>query len=348
MGKEVISGEKYSQLLETTQYCNSTNCDVNDIIDIFEYLKDKTADGRGRDDKVGKIENLHLDFLQIALIRTYFMPKYNQATEDFLKSSYLSEELKKEICSVLNDNCCSKELMELLSSGRQMNDFSRKEIKAIEDSLHKTYEALSNGAKKGKCGKILDLFDDYFFVVDGIGPIEYIKEKKGTELPIIMLQKSGVISSPSHYSGYDVDRRCLGEEHLFSIYKKFVNFYPDKAEEFVKMVRSISRLTPTEFVTNYLLFVRNGLDSNFKNKKGNVSVDGLYGVEKDFVGAVSMFSLFSRESLALYKRFQSSEQRSIKRNFAQMVKEFKSTQELGESKPGESSNVKVKSWQDKK
>ena len=98
---------------------------------------------------------------------------------------------------------------------------------------------------------------------------------------------------------------------MFSIYKKFSKFYPDKANEFVKMVRSISRLTPTEFVTNYLSFVRNGLDSNFKHKEGNVSVDGTYGETRDLVGAVSMFHMFGREQSDLDKRFELESEISI-------------------------------------
>lgn len=341
MDKEFISGGEYNSFLETTRYSDSTRFDVNRIIEIYEYLKDKKTEERSFYGEPRKIENAHLDFLRIALGRIYFSPKYNQATEDFLKSDYLSEELKKEIYGVLKETCCSEQLTVLLNSERRINDFSKDEIKEIEDSLCRISDALSDNKDGEKCKEIYEMFEDFIFVIDGVGPIEYIKEKNGSELPIIMLEKSGIPSHSSYYSGYGVDRRYLGEEHLFSIYKKFAKFYPNKADEFLKMVRAISRLTPTEFVTNYLSFVRNGLDSDFKHKEGNVSVEGTYGETRDLVGAVSMFHMFGREQSDLDKRFELESEISIRRSFNQMVEEFKNNQESAQLQTNDNSNSKI-------
>ena len=341
MEKEFISGGEYNSFLETTKYSDSTRFDVNRIIEIYEYLKDKKTEERSFYGEPRKIENAHLDFLRIALDRIYFSPKYNQATEDFLKSDYLSEELKKEIYDVLNGICCSEQLTALLNSERIISEFSKKEIKEIEESLCQVSNALSGNKYMEKCKEIYEMFEDYIFVIDGVGPIEYTKEKNKSELPIIMLEKSGIPSHASYYSGYGVDRRYLGENHLFSIYKKFTKFYPDKADQFVKMVRAISKLTPTEFVTNYLLFVRNGLDSDFKHNEGNFSVDGTYSETRDLVGAVSMFHMFGREQSDLDKRFEEEAEISIRRSFNQMVEEFKNNQESAQLQPIENSNSKI-------
>ena len=341
MGKEFISAGEYNSFLETTRYSDSTRFDVNRIIEIYEYLKDKKTEERSYWGEPRKIENAHLDFLRIALDRIYFSPKYNQATEDFLKSDYLSEELKKEIYDVLQGICCSVQLTTSLNGERKISDFSTDEIKEIEASLCRASDALSDNKDGEKCKEIYEMFEDFIFVIDGVGPIEYIKEKNGSELPIVMLEKSGIPSHASYYSGYGVDRRYLGENHLFSIYKKFAKFYPDKADEFVKMVRDISRLTPTEFVTNYLSFVRNGLDSDFKHKGGNVSVEGTYGETRDLVGAVSMFHMFGKEQSDLERRFELEAEISIRRYFNQMVEEFKSNQESVQLETNENGNSKI-------
>ena len=218
MEKEFISGGEYNSFLEKTRYSDSTSYDMNKIIEIYEYLKDKKTEERSFSGESRKIENAHLDFLRIALGRIYFSPKYNQATEDFLKSDYLSEELKKEIYGFLKGTCCSEQLIVLLNSERRINDFSKNEIKEIEDYLCRISDALSDNEDREKCKEIYEMFEDYIFVIDGVGPVEYIKEKYGLELPIVILDKSGVNSLPYYYSGYGVDKRYLGEDHLFSIY----------------------------------------------------------------------------------------------------------------------------------
>lgn len=337
MKKQFIEGSEYNGLLEKTRYGIKK---VEDAVDIYEYLKDKKTKIRviGGDDKL--LENPHLEFLERLFGRTKSDRAcgFTEADEEFLKSNYLSRELKKEINNRLNN--CSKELVELLNSEKQINDFSKEEIKEIIELFKTISNSLSDEAKYDY-GKFYYIFDEYLFALDGNGPIEYIKEKYGKDLPIAMLERSNVVSRASYYSGYGVDNSLLGDRHLFSLYKKFVKYYPDKAAEFVKMVMSISKLTPTEFITNYLSFVRNGLDSDFKSKEGNFSVDGLHGSSRDLVGAVSMFSLFSREQSDLDRRFELDEHFSIRKRFTQMIEQFKSIQELEEGKANKISEVKV-------
>lgn len=337
MKKQFIEGSEYNGLLEKTRYGIKK---VEDAVDIYEFLKDKTTEVSviGGDDEI--LENPHLAFLERLFIRSMSDRAcgFTETDEEFLKSNYLSGELKKEISNRLNNR--SKELTKLLNSEKQINDFSKEEIKEIIELFRTISNSLSDKTKS-ECGSFCHLFEEYIFVLDGNGPIEYIKEKYGKELPIAMLERSNVVSRASYYSGYGVDGSLLGDRHLFSLYKKFVKYYPDKADEFVKMVMSISKLTPTEFITNYLSFVRNGLDNDFKSKGGNFSVDGLHGASRNLVGAVSMFSLFSREQSDLDRRFELDEHFSIRKRFTQMIEQFKSIQELEQSKTNEANEVKV-------
>lgn len=321
MEKQLISKGEYNSYLEKTRWADDNRTELDDIIDIFEYLKDKNVKDYSFDSKPKIIENAHLDFIIVALGRSHFSPYYNHATENFLKSDYLSGELKKEIINMLGSNC-SKELFDLLNSEKEITDFSKEEIKVIEDSLRELYKK-TKGKKKEKCGDMRDIFAEYIFVLDGIGPIEYMKEKYKEKLPIVMLENSGLPSFASYYSGYGVDSRYLGEKHLLSIYKKFDKFYPDKKQEFVKMVNRIRRLTPTEFINNYLEFSRNGLDSEFKNKNGNISVDESYGSIRDMVGALSITSLVANNN---DKEYELDSHYLIRKEFSKMIKEYEERQ----------------------
>ena len=266
------------------------------------------------------IDKAHICFLDDLFLLTTSDRRhgFSEIDEEFIKSSFLSSEFKEEIYLTLKDYDCPDELKELLNGDKDFNDFTKEEIELImnfnvpEDNRewHEHH---------------LYLIDDYLFVLDGVGVVQYIKEKYGDTLPIEMLTRSNVSSSAFYYSGYGVDYSILGEGHLFSLYRKFVEYYPDKVEEFISLVNSIDLITPTEFVNNYMIFVRNGLNSNFMLKKGNISIEGLDGNKRDALGPISMFSLFdSRESKdAEYSRkLEKDHSDRIKKDFEKMVNDY--------------------------
>lgn len=337
MEKKFIEGYEYNCLLEKIRY--GVN-EVRDAIEIFEFLKDKKTEIRtGFDDKQ-ILENPHLAFIDGLFFKSMSDRTcgYTDAEEEFLKSSYLSEELKKEIWNRIKN--CSKELIELLNSEKEINDFSMKEIKEIVELIKSTSNSLSS-KDKDEYRWFCFIFEEYLFVLDGNGPVEYIKEKFGEKLPIAMLERSNVICRASYYSGYGVDHNLLGDRHLFSLYKKFVKFYPEKVEEFVKMVMSVSMLTATEFINDYESFVWNGLNSDFKSKEGNVSVDDVYGSARDLVGAFSMFTLLNREQSDLDRRFELESHRSILKRFVEKIEQFKNLQESEQLKVNNKNESKI-------
>lgn len=316
MKKTYIEGYEFANLSNKTRGL-TTNCDVNELFEAYEYLKDKKYKEKSLI-TTRIVENAHIEFLSDALSRTQFYEDYNKQTEEFLKSHYLSEEIKKEILSLLAGNC-RKEIETLLKSDTETKDFTKEEIKEIRIYLAKVYKKLTNKKEKEKCSDIHDLLEDYFFVLDGEGAIEYIKEDYGSELPNLILDKSAFPSILTYYSGYGVDRRFLGEDHLFSMYKKYVKFYPDKKDEFVNLVKTTITLTPTEFITNYFYFVINGFNSDFTHKRGNMTLDGVYGETRDIVGVASLFSLFRERD----PRSDFETTLDIKKEFLKKVEEYK-------------------------
>ena len=335
MKKQLISWGEYNYYLEKTRWADDNETTVDDLIDIYEYLKDKSVKEYSFDDEPNIIKYAHIKFLSIALGRSHVFAYYNPGTEGFLKSDYISKEIKREIKKILKHNC-SLRLMDLLKSEKDIKDFSKKELKEIDDAFCDNFDKLSERKKKEKCSEVWDIFNNYIFLLDGEESINYIKEKYGDELPIIMLENSGVPSYPSYYSGYGVNSKYLGEQHLLSLYKKFDKFYPDKKKEFVRMVEWIKRLTPTEFVINYLEFVRNGLDSNFNNKEGNISVDGLHGNTRDFVGLLSISKALGNDDAD-----EIDAHYLIRRRFFKMIEEYEKNKELKQLQTKEKNKTKV-------
>lgn len=321
MEKKIISEEKYDKLKEKIRYDAK---DINELINIYDYLKDKKAKYYN-----GIHENAHLSFLESLLFKTESdrLSGYSEVDEEFLKSEYLSKELKNEIYDRIKNYNCPSDLVNLLNGEKLINDFSKEEIKQIMN-----YDIPDDN--KEKYNYFCHLINNYLFVLDGTGVVEYIKELYKEQLPIVMLRKSNVVTRSSYYSGYGVDYSLLGQRHLFSLYKKFVKYYPDKAEEFEKLVNYIPRLTATEFINNYNEFINNGLDSNFILKEGNISIDGVYDQTRDFVGIVSIFSLLgepkSVREIEVEKEFEKRTNDSIKKEFNEMVKEYKKSQDSKE------------------
>lgn len=314
MEKKVILEKEYNDLFRKSRHLVE---DVNVVIEVYKYLKDKALKKEGYDSVIDKAHIYFLDDLFL-LTTSDRCHGFSEIDEEFIKSSFLSSEFKEEIYLTLKDYDCPDELKELLSGDKDFNDFTKEEIELImnfnvpEDNRewhdHHLY-----------------LIDEYLFVLDGVGVVQYIKEKYGDTLPKEMLKRSNLRPSAFYYSGYGVDCNILGGRHLFSLYRKFVKYYPDKVEEFISLVNSMNLLTPTEFVKNYMTFVKNGLNSNFMLEKGNITIEGAYGIQRDALGPISLFSLLeNRESKdAEYSRkLEKEHSEGIKRDFEKMVKDY--------------------------
>lgn len=312
MEKNIILKDEYNDLLRKSRYLVE---DVNVIIEVYKYLKNKTISINN-----DVYDKAHIYFLDDLFLLTT-SPRchgFSEIEEEFIKSSFLSSEFKEEIYLTFKDYDCSDELKELLNGDKDFNDFTKEEIKLImnfnvpEDN-REWYD------------HHLYLIDSYLFVLDGLGVVQYIKEKYSDTLPVEMLTRSNVSSSAFYYSGYGVDHSILGEKHLFSLYRKFVKYYPDKTEEFIKLVNGMDLLTATEFVNNYMKFVRNGLYSDFIFEKGNISINGLDGDKRDSLGLISAFSLFGNRGTGNPEFDRKMEKRCsdiIKRDFEKLVNNY--------------------------
>lgn len=331
MEKKSITEKEYNQLLE--QSLGMKNATV--AIDIYEFLKNKTTKIKSACGNYVILENPHLSFLDGFFLGSMspYGHDFTDVEKEFLKSDYLSDELKKEIYNRIKNS--SEKLTELLNSENHINVFSKETIKEIIGLL----KSASSKAKEDYVD-FCNLFEEYLFVLDGNGPIGYIKEKYGKDLPIEMLKRSNIINDASHYEGYGVERSILGEWHLFSLYRKFAKYYPEKVDEFVEMIRSIQLLTPTNFIINYSYFVENGLNSNFKIKESNNSKEDSYGSKIMLTSAISIISLVNEKQRNSDIHHELEAQHSIIDEFIKMIEQFKKTQESEQSEDNNTTDVK--------
>ncbi len=324
MEKQFIEKREYKRLGDNVRYHSKK---VEDIIDVYEYLKDKRTEEKHWNGEVEQLDNLHLKLLSEILFRTEstYADGFSEFEEEFLKSEYLSDQLKIEISGMLKNR--SQELTELVNSDKNISDFSKEELKRIIDLLESIGNSLEDN-EKWFYGSFCRVFREYLFELDGKGPVEYIKEKYGDELPVLMLKRSNVSEHASYYSGYGVSNGMLGDKHLFSLYKKFVKFYPDDADSFVKFVMSLSNLAPTEFVTNYLSFVSNGLSGKYEKRKGGFSFEGVYGGSKIIIGVASIASSVEKtKNTAIDMLCEEIGNKEIKRGFKKKIEDYKKRQE---------------------
>ena len=249
MNKKTIDSETYSLITDHINYDWSyTDLNEDKIIKIYEYLKNKSIKGNN-----SIIYNAHLLFLDQILESTKKLPDYNKATKMFLNSKYLSSELKKEMISVLKDNCPNDTRI-LLNSQLEIKDFNDEEIEEIISCLEKSFNKNLSLNDKRKCVDIINIYNDYMFSLDSNGPIQYIKNNFDDVLPIIILENSGIIN----------ENVRLNEKYLISIYQKILKYYPDQAIEFVNIVSNIPILNISNFIDSYLLFICNVLNNNIK------------------------------------------------------------------------------------
>ena len=309
MDKDIISENEYEKHVKKTRYLIE---DINILIDTYKYLENKKL---FQNEKV--YDNAHLIFLQDLFFKTKSdrLSGFNNIDEEFLKSVFLSDRLKKEIYFSIKDYNCSNEIKELLNGNKHFNDFTKDEIEEIMNIIPNN-ELLHY------------VIDDYLFELDGLGAVQYIKEKYQEKLPIELLDRSNVVTSASYYSGYGVNHSLLGDGHLFSLYKKFVKYYPDKVDEFLKLINCMDMITPTGFINNYMTFVWNGLDSNFMMKEGNFSIDDVHGNQRDAIGFISLFSIIgkTKKELEMQNWFDKRSSDEIKRDFEQKIMEYNESQ----------------------
>lgn len=228
-------------------YSNYKDADLNSMIDIYEYFKTNN----------GMIYTI--EYIDTLLEISCHQPNYPKALEEFFLSDYFSDIIKE----ILKTQIDKEESKKILKQDKLFNDYTKEELFTISRGIHQSNIKANNG-------DIIDfdnLLTNYLFLLDGEGPIEYIKSKYDLRtLAKELLEHTGLYAIPIYYSGCGVNRKYFSEEHLLSLYKKIIKYFPNKRENYIELVKKVPGLAPTNFVSSYLKFIYNKFEIDFEQK----------------------------------------------------------------------------------
>lgn len=228
-------------------YNNYEDATLDNMINIYKYFK------------TNKGMKYTIEYIDTLLEISSHQPNYPKAVEEFFLSDYFSYIIK----DILKDQINKEESKELLEKDILFNDYTSKELSIISRGIHKSNVRANNG-------DIIDfnkLLTNYLFLLDGEGPTEYIKSKYDRRtLAKELLEHTGLYAIPMYYSGCGVNRKHFSEEHIFSLYKKFIKYFPDKKEIYIELVNKVPGLAPSNFVSSYLKFIYNKFEIDFEQK----------------------------------------------------------------------------------
>ena len=211
---------------------------------IYRYLDNKKIV-----DYHGTIENPSERFLYDALSRTHHNPKYIDSVENFIKSDFVSNIIKKKVLDLTSDKDGYDNLNLLLKTNKNINSYTDVDI-ALMNKAVKDYS-------KDK-SMLPEIFEEYIFALDGYGPVEFIKKSyTKSELAKNFLIHSGLIPASNYYVGVCINKKVLGEDHLTSIYSMYEKYMPEEKSKFLDVVKYTKELNAFDFISNYISFVSN-------------------------------------------------------------------------------------------
>ena len=254
-----------------------------------------------------EIKDCGVEFIEEFLSRDWGRTidyQYSSGAKKFIQSKYLSDYFKNSIKELLSTQELSDEVKNALNSDKLINDMSEEEIKSICSSINDFYKN-----SEQKIVNIAGSIKSFLYKLNGKGVMAYIKNNVSNDsLAIDILRTSGLCDRASYYSGRGVNRGDLNERNLVAIFRKLLKIDQNYAIEFVEMVKQMETLGATEFINSFKKFAKNGFKlENFKVDDDNISLDGLYGQQRDAVAFISLLDTMSRGSDSAYQTSASEE-----------------------------------------
>lgn len=236
---------------------------VEKLTEICNFLDGKKCDDNGK-----IIKNVLDDFIYQIVRKPYYDPEYPSEIEEFIKSDYFSDKIKKDILKMTKSLDGYERINKMLKSKLNLNDFDLDALNDISDAFFEYSERKE--IDKDVNIKTPIIFNKYMFVLDGSGPVLFIiNNNTQEELAKEFLTNVGLFPEPEYYKNMGLNRLELNEDHLISIYKEYEKYLPEKKDDYVSLVKANKSFSPFDFITNYNKFVKNG----FSTKSLNLSKD---------------------------------------------------------------------------
>ena len=199
--------------------------------------------------------------------RSTYCSYYGKTTETYIRSNTFSNAMKKCILHEIEGLDNTNKANQILKSEIPFNDLNPISLRKIEMALSKCPD-----------NTFLEAFERYMFVLNGDGPIEYIKSKYSDkkELALSFLVNLGIDLDVEEKSWLEqlIEDIENGEkektekppeeelsngllvEFLIALAALFHKYLPEEQASFISFVEKGDFLTHREFVTLYKRFVR--------------------------------------------------------------------------------------------
>ncbi len=320
MMKKVISEDEFHSYMNgITVNSKDRSCDY--FTKCHMYLSDKYVD------YYGHLVNAGDEYIKVILNLSRFSPKLPPKIEEFIESRYLSDVFMNNIVHMLERVDEYSSLVKIVKN-KSFDSLDSTELSVLYAGIREFKERFPDVEKEEENIAVSHL-KQYLFHLNSEGAIEFMKNTNSDyELGKLMIENSGMSSRIISYVGAKMSLDTLNEEHLFSIYKKMVNYKPLGAEEFIKLIDKIETLSAIEFVRNYDGFIRNGFScKELPILVGDVTIRSVNP---------SALSAFVSNTISRLQKKDSEERASerdmdkkIREGFKSKVEEYKKTTKNG-------------------
>ncbi len=272
-----ITAFEYEKLNERTRVIDDS-VDVNTLINICEFLLKKKVE------IPYKINYPREKFIYNMMCRTYTAPDFIPVVKEFLESDYFSDLMKKAIYDVTSTIPNCERINRLLKGDMHLNNFPASQLSEIRSTILNYIlekHELTEYATNSYIG-ILNIFDEYMFFLDGLGPVNYVRSRNDKHSMIRnILCHSGL--QQKHVRNCDkINPVMFNEKHFLSIYEKIKKFIPEASENFVLLVKHMRKLSPYSFVNSLYEFTDNNFScTNLEIFDDNISSSTFYDVDSE-------------------------------------------------------------------
>ena len=289
---------------------------VEDVIEKHKLLRGKSCSD---DDKTISDYGVKFvyDLFNEASGRT-IVYNYNEGTQEFFESKYLSDYYKYSIKELLkDDNLDNEKLLDILNCDKDVNDMSEEDIKLLYSAIKDHYSIEENNEYN-----VSNYFISYLYKLNGEGPTSYLKHNiPASKIASRIMWTSGLNDRASYYSGRGVNYSDLGVNNLVAMYEKLLRLDVNYAFNFAKMVCLMKTLGATEFINTFFSFAKNGFSTDglfFKADGSNCSFNDAYGEERDVIAFATLMSSLSKGD----DEYQLRASQNMKRMFLRTIKDY--------------------------
>jgi len=267
-------------------------------------------------------------FAEQIVYRCPYSSYYGQETEEYIKTESFSNVMKSLFLSALDNVNNIGFLKTKLKRAKSINGLNSITLKELDIAL-----------KASKDEELHEAFKRYMFVLDGKGPVRYIKEKYcvsnrykkklalsfldhfGINLHIVTINPLETLEEEQERKKQEeIERKednieyGLLVEYIIAIYRMYQKYLPKEKNAYVDFIRTCDIQSHRDFVIKYKRFVGDGFSYQATMYENNNNKEETYMEKKQ-----RMDRAYGREIFSLACKELSSEENSLEGTIKKLI-----------------------------